>query len=136
MKKPTLEKFTSALASTGGNLTQTASVLGVSRSIIHKWVAEDADFKAALSDARGKMLDECIAMSRIVALGIPEKNDEGKIVGWISPPDSSMLRYLLGTLGKNEGFGEQSKIEVSADVNMKGSINIREWVKDRLKNKQ
>lgn len=116
MKKPTIEKFASALASTGGNLTQTASILGVSRSIIHKWVAEDADFKAALSDSRGKMLDECIAMSRIVALGIPEKAPDGKIVGWISAPDSAMLRYLLGTLGCNEGFGDQTKVHVKATV--------------------
>lgn len=116
-KKPDISKFIEALESTGGNLSQTAKLLGVGRSTIHRWVSEDEAFKDALEDARGKMFDECLTMSRIVALGIPDKAPDGKIIGWIAPPDSAMLRYLLGTLGRNEGFGEQSRLEVKADVN-------------------
>lgn len=117
MVKPTIEKFIEALTATGGNLSQTATLLGVGRSSIHRWVSEDEAFKDALEDARGKMFDECLTMSRIVALGIPDKAPDGKIIGWIAPPDSAMLRYLLGTLGRNEGFGEQSKLELKAEVN-------------------
>lgn len=116
-KKPDIEKFIEVLESTGGNVSQVAKLLGVSRSTINKWVAEDEAFADALSDARGKMFDECLTMSRIVALGIPDKAPDGKIIGWVAPPDSAMLRYLLGTLGRNEGFGEQSKVELKADVN-------------------
>lgn len=116
-KKPDIKKFIEALESTGGNVSQVAKLLGASRSTINKWVAEDEAFKDALEDARGKMFDECLTMSRIVALGIPDKAPDGKIIGWIAPPDSAMLRYLLGTLGRNEGFGEQSRLEVKADVN-------------------
>lgn len=116
-KKPDIEKFIEALESTGGNVSQVAKLLGVSRSTINKWVAEDEAFKDALEDARGKMFDECLTMSRIVALGIPDKSPDGKIIGWVAPPDSAMLRYLLGTLGREEGFGEQSKVELKADVN-------------------
>lgn len=117
MVKPTIERFIEALTATGGNLSQTATLLGVGRSSIHRWVSEDEAFKDALEDARGKMFDECLTMSRIVALGIPDKTPDGKIIGWVAPPDSAMLRYLLGTLGRNEGFGEQSKVEIQADVN-------------------
>lgn len=117
MVKPTIEKFIEALTATGGNLSQTATLLGVGRSSIHRWVSEDETFKEALKDARGKMFDECLTMSRIVALGIPDKAPDGKIIGWVAPPDSAMLRYLLGTLGREEGFGEQSKVELKADVN-------------------
>lgn len=132
-KKPNIKDFADALKQTGGNLTQTAALLNVGRTAIHRWVAEDPQFKEALNDARGKMLDECIAVSRIVALGIPDKDPTGKMIGWIERPDSSMLRYLLGTLGRKEGFGEN--IEVKADVEMRGSIPVSEWVKDRLKKK-
>lgn len=117
MVKPTIEKFIEALTATGGNLSQTATLLGVGRTSIHRWVSEDEAFKEALKDARGKMFDECLTMSRIVALGIPDKAPDGKIIGWIAPPDSAMLRYLLGTLGREEGFGEHSKLELKADVN-------------------
>lgn len=116
-KKPDISKFIEALESTGGNVSQVAKVLGVGRSTVNKWVAEDEIFAEALTDARGKMFDECLTMSRIVALGIPDKAPDGKIIGWIAPPDSAMLRYLLGTLGRNEGFGEQGKLEIQADIN-------------------
>ena len=135
-KKPDISKFVEALESTGGNLSQTAKLLGVGRSSIHRWVSEDEAFKDALEDARGKMFDECLTMSRIVALGIPDKAPDGKIIGWVAPPDSAMLRYLLGTLGRNEGFGEQSKIELKADVNAEykpreiAPEDIAEYVKE------
>lgn len=116
-KKPDISKFVEALESTGGNVSQVAKLLGVGRSTVNRWVAEDEIFAEALTDARGKMFDECLTMSRIVALGIPDKAPDGKIIGWVAPPDSAMLRYLLGTLGRNEGFGEQSKVEIQANVN-------------------
>lgn len=135
-KKPDIEKFIEALESTGGNVSQVAKLLGVSRSTINKWVTEDEAFADALSDARGKMFDECLTMSRIVALGIPDKSPDGKIIGWVAPPDSAMLRYLLGTLGRNEGFGEQSKVELKADINAEykpreiAAEDIVEYVKE------
>lgn len=135
-KKPDISKFVEALESTGGNVSQVAKLLGVGRSTVNRWVAEDEIFAEALADARGKMFDECLTMSRIVALGIPDKAPDGKIIGWIAPPDSAMLRYLLGTLGRNEGFGEQSKLELKAEVNAEykpreiASKDIVEYVKE------
>lgn len=131
-KKPDISKFIEALESTGGNVSQVAKLLSVSRSTINRWVTEDEAFKDALEDARGKMFDECLTMSRIVALGIPDKAPDGKIIGWIAPPDSAMLRYLLGTLGRNEGFAEQSKVDLKADVNLKGSIPISKWIENNI----
>ena len=133
MKKPSVQKFAEALATTGGNLTQTAKIFGVTRTSVHGWINHDPEFKAAVEDSRGKMLDECIVVSRIVALGIPEKDADGKIIGWAERPDPSMLRYMLSTLGRNEGFGE--KVELKTETTIKGSIPISEWVKDRIKKK-
>lgn len=131
-KKPDIYKFIEALESTGGNVSQVAKLLGVGRTSVNRWIAEDGAFKDALEDARGKMFDECLTMSRIVALGIPDKAPDGKIIGWIAPPDSAMLRYLLGTLGRNEGFGEQTKVDLKADVSVKGSIPISKWIENNI----
>lgn len=130
MKKPTIEKFTEVLTSTGGNISQTAKILRVNRSVIYDWIKNDHRFESAVNDCRGKLLDECIAVSRIVALGIPEKDADGKMIGWIERPDSSMLRYLLSTLGRNEGFGE--RVEVKAETEIKGSIPIKAWVEENI----
>ena len=133
MKKPTIDKFTEALTSTGGNISQTAKLLQVNRSVIYDWIKTDRKFESAVNDCRGRLLDECIAVSRIVARGIPAKDASGKMVGWIERPDSSMLRYLLSTLGRNEGFGEH--IDLKTETTIKGSIPIKAWVQDHLKKK-
>lgn len=130
MKKPNIEKFTIVLTAKGGNITNTAKALGVNRSAIYGWINSDSRFKEAVSDCRGKLLDECITVSRIVALGIPEKDKEGNIIGWRERPDSSMLRYLLSTLGRNEGFGE--RVEVKTETEIKGSIPIKAWVEENI----
>lgn len=45
-----------------------------------------------------------------MALGIPERDDKGNFTGWLERPDGNMLRYLLSTLGKEEGFVESMDI--------------------------
>lgn len=52
-----------------------------------------------------RKVDDCIDRAYQVAMGIPDIKDK-KIVGWIERPDGNMLRYLLSTLGRKEGFGE------------------------------
>ena len=48
--------------------------------------------------------------------------EDGKIVGWTEKPDGNMLRYLLGHLGKNEGFGDSIDVTTNGkDVN---SVNL------------
>lgn len=117
MKKPDIRDFIKALDICGGNLSAAAKTLGVSRGSVNNWVNEDTDFANAVKDSRGRILDECITTARIVALGIPEKDPSGKMIGWASPPDGSMLRYLMSTLGRNEGFGDQSTTAVNVNIN-------------------
>ena len=75
-----------------------------------------------LDDARGEFLDEVISTARVVALGIPLKDDNGNFAGYQVPPDGSMLRYLLSTLGRNEGFGEH--IDVTTDGKALSGITL------------
>lgn len=114
--KPSIDRFVEALRQTRGNLTKTAEIFGVNRTTVHDWTKSDPAFAVAVKDSRGRMLDECITVSRIVALGIPEKDPSGKIIGWKVPPDSGMLRYLLGTLGRGEGFGENIDVTTNGQT--------------------
>lgn len=121
--KPTLEAFENAVAKYGGNLTKVAQSFKRSRSHIYHWINEDENFKRAVDDARMTLFDECLATARVVSLGIPEVKD-GKIVGWVERPDSGMLRYLLGSLGRSEGFGERTEVELNTKEPMALSIEI------------
>lgn len=102
----------------GGNVTLVAKAFNVQRHVIYNWMNDNPEYKAVLEDARGSFLDEALTSARILVRGIPDmvKDEDGKSrqVGWITPPDSGMVRYVLGTLGRKEGFGE--RIEVAANV--------------------
>lgn len=112
MKKPSLEKFKQIAEACNGTIGKMANAMGVYRSTIYVWM-KDERYKNVIEEYRGKLLDECLSVARIAALGIPKVKDK-KVVGWIEKPDSMMLRYLIGKLGSQEGFGE------SIDVTSKG----------------
>lgn len=128
--KPTLRAFEKSVIKYGGNVTKVAESFKTSRTNVYTWINGDAEFKAVLDDARGKLFDECLSTARILSLGIPDIQN-GKMVGWAERPDSAMLRYLIGSLGKKEGFGESIDVTTNGkDIN---SVNLfRVLTKDEV----
>lgn len=114
-KKPDIETFRKILRSSGGNLTKLAATFKVARKTVYEWAKEDSNFKDAISDERGSLVDECLVSARVLALGIPDKDEKGNFIGWQDRPDGNMLRYLLSTLGRKEGFGEVQELGGNAD---------------------
>ncbi len=111
VKKPKIDVFREVLRKCGGNLTRVAATFRVARKTVYQWAKEDTEFKDAISDERGSLVDECLISARVLALGIPEKDEDGNFIGWRERPDGNMLRYLLSTLGRNEGFGDIQKLD-------------------------
>lgn len=97
----------------GGNVTAVAKAFGVQRHAVYDWM-KDPIYKQVLDDARGNFLDEALTTARILVRGIPDIQN-GRQVGWITPPDSGMVRYILGTLGRNDGFGEHIDITTKGE---------------------
>lgn len=111
--KPSLDEFEKAVRQTGGNLSATAGLLQVTRQTVHNWIKEDPEFKGVVNDSRKKLFDKCLDAARILALGIPKINPAtNEIVGWAEKPDGQMLRYLMSTLGKDEGFGDSMSVNL------------------------
>ena len=141
-KKPDLKTFRKVVAECGGNLTTVANVLGCSRGAIWVWAKEDKEFKQVIKDERAKIFDDCLKTARTVAMGIPafetvyddegnpvlDKNGKPKKVfsGWIERPDGQMMRYLMSTIGRQEGFGESPVDE--SDGTVKQGVPIRAWI--------
>lgn len=113
-KKPSLREFSDTVEQCGGNMTDVAEALNVSRQTVYNWMKEDDDFADVVKDSRKALFDKCLERARVVALGIPKIKD-GKLVGWIERPDATMLRYLLSTLGKDEGFGNSVDVTSLGD---------------------
>lgn len=130
--RPTKEVFQKAVEQYGGNLTKVAKSFSVSRTQVYNWLQDDSELKEIVDDARGSLFDDCLSTARIVALGIPDIQD-GKMVGWVERPDSGMLRYIMGTLGKREGFGES--IDVTTNGKEINSVNLfRVLTKEEITN--
>lgn len=133
MKKPDVDTFRQVLKLKGGNITQTAEVFKVNRATIHEWVRSDPAFNAALKDQRGTLVDECLQTARFLAMGLAERDSEGKFVGWIERPDSNMIRYLLGTLGRKEGFGDEKQEDnTPTPAEVRKGVEVREWLKQEM----
>jgi len=113
MSKPSLDEFEDTIRKAGGNLSAAAGMLGVSRRTIHNWLKEDEAFKTVVEDARKRVFDKCLDTAYAVAMGVPIIDERtGRFVAWREKPDSAMLRYLLATLGRDEGFNDRVNVSV------------------------
>lgn len=121
--KPTLDEFVELLRKAGGNLTKAAQLMGVTRQTVWGWAKSSPEYQDALKDERKRVFDKCLDVAYAVAMGVPKIDPQTKnMVGWEEKPDSNMLRYLLSTLGRDEGFGE--KHDVNIENPLPTQINI------------
>lgn len=132
MMKPDIEAFRTAVEKYGGNLTKVAEAFKTSRTNLYKWLKNDENYQIVVDDARGKMFDECLSTARVLALGVA-KVEDGKVTGWAERPDGNMLRYLLGTLGKKEGFGESIDVTTNGK-DITGANMFRVLTRDEISN--
>ena len=125
--KPTLKRFREVARKCNGNVSVMAAALAVYRSTIYDWMKDDAEFKTVIDDYRGRLFDKCLKTAELLANGVPtiELTETGEqFTGWKVMPDTGMLRYLLSTLGKKEGFGEEPSIEPKDEKTTQEPITI------------
>lgn len=127
-KKPKYYEFREALAKKGLNMTAVGKVFGVSRSTVHKWIKGDPWFAEAYYDERGRLVDDCLVSARVLAMGIAERDEHGRFVGWIEKPDASTLRFLLQTYGRKEGFGAPEEDAYSEPRKTQIGISVEKWL--------
>lgn len=115
MKRPNLKKFENVAGICNGNITSIAKAFNVNRTTVYNWTKEDQEFKEVIENFKGVFLDECLTVARAVALGVPERDEAGKFIGWKERPNFHMLRYFISTLGRNEGYGENIDITTNGE---------------------
>lgn len=141
-KKPDVQTFRKVVQQCGGNLTKVAKILSCSRWSINEWMKSDSEFKKIVHDERMALFDECVVTARTVAMGVPRYENatdaQGNVIldengrpkkvfaGWEERPDGQMLRYMMSTLGRTEGFGESPVDE--SDGTVKSGVPIRAWI--------
>lgn len=109
-----------------GNKTAVANHYGVSRPVLKRWLEEVPEAANWVVHQVGARLDGYLDRAHIVAMGIPMKDGDGKIIGWETPPDTAMLRFLIEKYGNQEGFGNEIKSEVK--IVGAGGVPVAKWL--------
>ena len=134
MKKPTLQKFKELSERHGGNQTKIAEEMGVDRLTVRSWCRNDPEFDDVIKNQRAKSFDEIYKSAVQLAKGIPKRNRKGEIIGWKSYPEPTIVKYLLSTLGKEEGFGESVDITSGGAPIIPTKITSRKKAKEHFEN--
>lgn len=109
--KPSKKRFEEAAKEHGGIISSIAKAFKVNRKTIYTWMDADSEFKDIIDECRGQLVDVCMKSAELLARGIPIIDEETKsFIGWKERPDGNMIRYLLGTFGSREGFGDRIDI--------------------------
>ena len=125
---PDLETFKKAARRLRGHKSNMADYFGVDRHTLLKWMRENPEYEIVVNNSRMRCFDDIYDRAYLLANGIPDyrevetANGQKQLVfnGWIERPDGQMQRYLLGTLGREEGFGEHIDVTTNGE-----SINHR-----------
>ncbi len=110
MKKPDFEQFKEVADACQLNLTKIAQAFNVVRQTVYNWLAEEKKFREVVNDYKMRLYDDALTAARALTVGVPKVNEKGQFVGWIERPDPNMVRYILSTLGKDDGFTERRDI--------------------------
>lgn len=140
--KPTLKRFKEVAKKCNGNISAMASAFVVYRSTIYDWMDEDEQFKAVVEEYRGRLFDKCLKTAELLANGVPifeMTEKEAVFAGWKVQPDGNMLRYLISTLGRKDGFGEAIDVTSNGERIIPEPITIeiideRKQVKPKMEN--
>ena len=120
IKRPPISVFRRLLEAKGGNITQVAKALGVTRQTVHNWTLNYPKFANARLQEAESHLDFLESQKKLLQKGIPEyqempdPNDPTKtvkvLVDWTVKPSELLIIFDLKTLGKNRGYSEHLNI--------------------------
>ena len=113
--------FLKAIKGTGGVLTAIALRLKVSRKTVYDWLAcpENKRYKENILDERETIIDLA----------------EGSLFSHVKNKEPWATKYTLATIGKNRGYIETIKQEVTSDNNITYTdfIEANEEINDEKK---
>ena len=121
---PDIETFKKVAKRLRGHKSNMADYFGVDRHTLKKWMNENPEYEIVVNDSRMRCFDDVYDRMYLLATGIPDYKEvedaDGKkrvvFNGWIERADGQTGRYLLGTLGREEGFGEKIEIKQETTV--------------------
>lgn len=130
-EKPSDEDFEELCELTGGNLTEIARQLGISRTTLHNWANKNPQWQIFLEQEREKVLDLTEHSAKLLIRGVPKVDENNNFIGWIERPDTTMITWYQKTLGRNRGFVVQQDINTK-NINLNVNAELDELSNEEL----
>lgn len=115
MDKPNIEIWAEVVEKKGGNITEIAKGLNVSRQTIYNWLEKDPDFREVYDNIEESHLDLAESQLHLMIKGLPkiEKDENGnkRFAGWIERPSEAAIFFKLKTKGKKRGYIERQEVQ-------------------------
>ena len=86
------KEFIAVLEKTLGNITATASKVGIARSTVYNWINDDKDFAKAIKEIQEENVVDYVESLMMKKIG------EG---------ESNMIMFFLNNKAKHRGYGQQ-----------------------------
>jgi AcrR family transcriptional regulator len=111
------QKFVAIFKSNATDVSRACKAMGIGRKTFYNWYndKDDSTFRDAIDDAREEIKD--FAESQLLTLmkGIPKLDADGRIVGWVSRPDTACIIFFNKTKNKDRGYDERSILKREGD---------------------
>lgn len=94
-KKPSKKKLLELIKFHCGIVVDIAKAIKVPRQTVHRWIAKDPELKQAIETGRDELID-------LAKSGLKKNIIDG---------NERSIIYLLGTLGRKQGFGNVIQVQ-------------------------
>lgn len=104
------ELFISIFKSNTTDVSRSCKAFKINRKTFYDWYKTDEAFREAVDEAREEVKDFGESQLLTLMKGIPKLNPAGKIIGWISRPDTAAIIFFNKTKNKDRGYVERMEI--------------------------
>ncbi len=104
------ERFVEVFRSNATDVSRACRAFRITRKTFYEWLKTDEHFRALIDEAREEIKD--FAESQLLTLmkGIPKLDEQGRIIGWVSRPDTAAIIFFNKTRNKDRGYVERMEI--------------------------
>lgn len=102
--------FISIFKSNATDVSRSCKAFKINRKTFYDWYNSDTAFREAVEEARQEIKDFGESQLLTLMKGIPKLDAEGKIIGWVSRPDTAAIIFFNKTKNKDRGYVERVEI--------------------------
>lgn len=119
------EQFVAIFKSNATDVSRACKAFKIGRKTFYEWMKNDSDFADMIDEAREEMKDFGESQLYTLMKGIPKLDEQNRIIGWVSRPDTAAIIFYNKTRNKDRGYDERSIIKREGTWPSDITINVQ-----------